>query len=74
MNRGRLGGVRHVLTKVNVRACVAETHVPVDLRLHHRRYKEMKDGDPTCEIWTWVRMDSKDLSLALEHDGKGPGQ
>ena len=66
-NRRRLGGEKHVL-KVNARACVAENHVPVDLWMHHRRHKEKKDGDPTCEIWISVKKDLRSLKLNSAHD------
>ncbi len=44
-------GGKHVLRMANGGVCVAENHVPVGLRLHHQRHKEMRDGDPTSEIW-----------------------
>ena len=59
-NRRRLGGEKHVLRE-NARACVAENHVPADLWMHHRRHKEKRDGDPTCEILKWEKKDLRNL-------------
>ena len=66
-NRRKLGGERHDL-KVNARACAAENHVPADLWKHHRRHKEKRDGDPTCEIWKSVKKDRRNLRIVSEHD------
>jgi len=33
---------------------VAENYVPVDLWLHHQKYKEVRDEDPIYEIWRWM--------------------
>lgn len=68
-SRRKLGGEKHVLTRVNARACAAGNRAPVDLWLHRRRHKEKRDGDPTCEIWMWARKDPRNLSLVFEHDG-----
>ena len=59
-NRRRLGGEKRV-PRVNAKACVAENRVPVDLWMHHRRHKEKRDGDPTCEIWMSVKRDQRNL-------------
>ena len=66
--RRRLGGEKHALKRENAGACV-ETHVPVDLWLHHQRHREKRDGDPACEIWMWVTKDPRNLSLVSGHDG-----
>lgn len=66
VDRGRLGGVKHVLRMVNARVCVAENQVPVDL-LHHQRHKEMRDGDAGCKIWMWVTKDRKNLDFVSEY-------
>jgi hypothetical protein len=65
-NRRRLDGEKRVL-KVNARACVAENHVPVDLWMHRRRHMEKRDGDPTCEIWMWVRKDPRNSRIISAH-------
>jgi len=66
---GGLGGVKHVLRRVNARVCVAENYVPVDLWLHHQRYKEMRDEDPIYEIWKWMIPGKLKMNLRTGHDG-----
>jgi hypothetical protein len=66
--RRRLGGEKRVLRRASARACVAENHVPADLWMRHRRHKEKRDGDPTCEIWMWVRKDLRNLRIVSGHD------
>jgi hypothetical protein len=62
-----MGGEKRVL-RVNVKACVAENPVPVDLWMHHRRHKEKWDEDPTCEIWMLVTKDRRNLRRFSGHD------
>ena len=78
-NRERLDGVKHVLRRVNARVCAAESHAPADLWLHRQRHKEMRDEDPTYEIWRWVIPGERKMDLTGHdslcsvslHDEKG---
>jgi len=60
LNRMKMGGEKHVL-RVNAGACVAGSRVPADLWKRHRRRREKRDGDPTCEIWMSVKKDLMNL-------------